>query len=196
VLNASLLLTVVTLLFLLVGRLRAADPVLLAAPAYINVGGAAIADVQGNLWLADQPFGASLAYGYVDFSSADSVSVGGPGIAVSGTDNDLVCGSGREGMDAYVVNLPNGTYDLTLHFAEVSGATTGDGQRVFDVFVEGEHVLAGLDIYAAVGPRRRAPSSSPTSRSPTRNSRWCSSRSRARPRSPGSASPRSPSPPS
>ena len=53
-------------------------------------------------------------------------------------------------MSAYVVNLANGTYDLTLHFAEVSGATTGDGQRVFDVFVEGDFVLEDLDIYTAV----------------------------------------------
>ena len=91
VLNAGLLLTVVMLLVMLVGRLQAADPAVLTAPVYINVGGSAVADIQGNLWLADQAFSASMAYSYVDFvSSTSSVSVGGPGIVVSGTENDLV----------------------------------------------------------------------------------------------------------
>jgi len=55
------------------------------------------------------------------------------------------------------VNLPNGTYDLTLHFAEVSGAITGDGQLVFDVFVEGDFLLEHLDIYAAVAGQWASP---------------------------------------
>jgi len=42
VLNAGLLLTVVLLLFMLVGRLQPTDPAVLTAPVYINVGGSAV----------------------------------------------------------------------------------------------------------------------------------------------------------
>jgi hypothetical protein len=152
-LNSSLLLAVGVLLFVLVGNLRAADPAVLASPVYINVGGVVVGDVQGNTWLADQRFDLSTGYGYVDFSATSSESVGGPGIAVSGTANDAVFGTARQGHDAYVVNLPNGTYDLKLSFAEVSGDITAAGQRVFDVVVEGVSVsvLTAFDIYDRVG---------------------------------------------
>ncbi|MDA1175151.1 MAG: malectin domain-containing carbohydrate-binding protein [Chloroflexi bacterium] len=152
VLNSSLLLAVGVLLFAFVGNLYAADPAILESPVYINVGGIDFPDVQGNTWLADQSFDLSIGYGYVDLSATASEAVGGPGFVVKGTANYQMFGTARQGHDAYFVNVPNGTYDLTLSFAEVSGDITAAGQRVFDVFVEGVHSIDSFDIYSALGP--------------------------------------------
>jgi len=57
----------------------------------------------------------------------------------------------------YAVPVPNGTYQVTLHFAEIYWGATGGGpegtrNRAFDVTLEGELVLDDLDINAEVGP--------------------------------------------
>ncbi|WP_162419622.1 malectin domain-containing carbohydrate-binding protein, partial [Cyclobacterium roseum] len=56
----------------------------------------------------------------------------------------------------YAVPVANGTYQVILHFAEIywganAGGAGGTGKRVFDVSLEGEQVLDGLDINAEVG---------------------------------------------
>ena len=47
---------------------------------------------------------------------------------------------------------PNGTYEIVLHFAEIQKAR--QGERIFDVAVEGAIALDNLDIAALVGVRR------------------------------------------
>lgn len=49
----------------------------------------------------------------------------------------------------YDIDLADGTYDVTLQFAEIYWADAG--KRVFDVAVEGEAAISDLDIYAEVG---------------------------------------------
>ncbi|WP_226022986.1 ThuA domain-containing protein [Halomicrobium salinisoli] len=79
--------------------------------------------------------------------------------SIDGTDNDLLYKTEHYGADiGYDVQIPNGTYDVTFHFAEIwwgvegrGGTDTGEGDRVFDVSVQGETVLSGYDIYAEVG---------------------------------------------
>ena len=149
--NFGLLATVAVLLLVFGGRLRAADPFMLAAPVHINVGGDALTDGLGITWLPDTVFDSASGYGHVDFSSVASLTLAQAGAAITGTSNDEVFASAREGMDAYVVNLPNGTYDVTLHFSEVWVGVNGPGERVVDIFVEGVHALAALDTYAEVG---------------------------------------------
>jgi hypothetical protein len=150
VLNSGLLLAVGILLFAFAGNLYAAESTVLELPVHINVGGATFPDVQGNTWLADQRFDQSTGYGYLDPSAAPSEAVGGPGIVVSGTSNPMF-GTARQGLDAYFVNLPNGTYDVTLSFAEVSGDITAVGQRIFEVFVEGAPSIEDFDIFDSPG---------------------------------------------
>ncbi|MDN3688840.1 PKD domain-containing protein [Cyclobacterium jeungdonense] len=58
----------------------------------------------------------------------------------------------------YAVPVPNGAYQVILHFAEIywgadGGSTGGSSKRVFDVSVEGDLVLDDLDINAEVGPQ-------------------------------------------
>ncbi len=51
----------------------------------------------------------------------------------------------------YEFNVPNGEYELRLHFAELwSGAST-PGSRLFNVLVEGATALSNLDVFAEVG---------------------------------------------
>ena len=45
--------------------------------------------------------------------------------------------------------VPNGDYDVTLHFAELFWNDAG--RRVFDVTVEGAPLVSDLDIYDEVG---------------------------------------------
>lgn len=54
----------------------------------------------------------------------------------------------------YKVPVPNGNYQVRLHFAELN--KTGAGQRVFDVKVENQTALNRLDIFAEAGGAGRA----------------------------------------
>ena len=86
---------------------------------------------------------------------------------IRGTDDDRRYLTQRQGARrdptgsfVYAVPVPaDGVYRVALHFAETRyGAPGGEagrrGARVFDVEVEGEPALRGLDIYAEVGPMR------------------------------------------
>ena len=58
----------------------------------------------------------------------------------------------------YNIPVPNGEYQVILHFAEIYWGATGGGalgtsQRVFDVTMEGNLILDDYDINADVGPQ-------------------------------------------
>ncbi len=58
---------------------------------------------------------------------------------------------------AYAVPVTDGTYTLRLHFAEIyfgatGGGADGEGNRVFNITIEGNQVLADFDINKEVGP--------------------------------------------
>ncbi|WP_167855699.1 malectin domain-containing carbohydrate-binding protein [Hymenobacter fodinae] len=57
---------------------------------------------------------------------------------------------GSGGSFSYALPVPNGTYRVVLHFAELYW--TSVGQRVFDVNVENTKVLDNYDIVKKVGP--------------------------------------------
>ncbi|WP_277481372.1 malectin domain-containing carbohydrate-binding protein [Catalinimonas alkaloidigena] len=61
------------------------------------------------------------------------------------------------GILSYNIPVPNGTYTIRTHHAELyygyNGPTAQAGQRVFDIFVEGNLVQNDLDLFAeGVGP--------------------------------------------
>ena len=68
---------------------------------------------------------------------------------IAGTTEDDVYQSERWGHFGYAIDLPNGTYALTLQFCEISW--TGAGRRVFSAFAEGAPVVTDLDPFAAAG---------------------------------------------
>ncbi len=68
---------------------------------------------------------------------------------VAKTDLDPVYLDVRYGMDFYQLEIANGTYDVTLQFAEPHHNETG--KRIFDVSIQGQKVIEALDILDSVG---------------------------------------------
>ena len=52
-------------------------------------------------------------------------------------------------MPCYRIPLPPGGYRVTLHFAEIHFKV--EGERIFDVLLEGETVLKNLDLFKKAG---------------------------------------------
>jgi hypothetical protein len=84
---------------------------------------------------------------------ADTFYVGGgtyrSSQVVGATEETALHQSGRMGSFSYAIPLANGEYRLTLKCSET--LTVGDGQRVFDVLVEGKELVADLDLHAEAG---------------------------------------------
>ena len=107
----------------------------------INAGGGAYTDSQGQLWSADT------GHNGIGRLAITSTPIGG-------TVDDVLLQSLRwdpAGAPelAYSFNVPNGAYTVNLYFTE--NYTLGVGRRVFDVEIEGQPVLVGLDVYSEVG---------------------------------------------
>jgi hypothetical protein len=105
----------------------------------LNCGGAAMTTLDGTQWSADNYFnGGDLLYtGY--------------SIANTKPQDFYLYRSGRAGLYgdfSYNIPLANGTYTVTLGFAEIQ--YTGQGQRVFNVAINGTTVLSNFDILAHV----------------------------------------------
>ena len=104
----------------------------------------AYSDAQGRLWMADQPY-VEGNWGYV---GGAGWSTGDP---IAGTEDDPLYQTVHWGYGTwgYKFDLPNGDYRVELRFVEPYW--TEAGKRVFDVQLEGQTVLADLDVYALVG---------------------------------------------
>jgi len=111
----------------------------------INVGGPAVTDPQDNVWAAD--------YGHNGAGILDTNN-----LQIAGTVDDIIYrdrrydpSSGAE-LKYTFPGIPNGDYELRLHFAETTSAfQTPAGQRVFDVKVQNQLALDNLDIVGTVG---------------------------------------------
>ena len=108
----------------------------------VNAGGGAYTDGGGNLWSADRAY-SSGSWGY-----AGGV-VESTGHPIANTNDDPLYRSGRTGTFNYRFDVPNGLYDVVLHFAEIYHNAAG--KRTFDVLIEGALVLDNFDVYAAAG---------------------------------------------
>ncbi len=107
-----------------------------------------VTDCAGSVWLRDQAY-SSGSFGYS----------GGTGGYVANTVTGI-CASAqslyqRERYSTstsgfrYWFDCPVGTYETTL--LEADTWVTGPGQRIFNVFIEGNQVLTNFDIYVAAG---------------------------------------------
>lgn len=105
-----------------------------------------VTNCDASVWLADRPY-AFGAFGYIGGTTGYIAN------AISG-----VCAQAQslywherystpEGSFRYQFDLPPGVYEVTLLEAETFA--TGTGQRQFDVYVQGDRVLADYDILAA-----------------------------------------------
>jgi subtilisin family serine protease len=106
------------------------------APIRINAGGASYTDPSGLLWSADTGFSDSYVW------SVDT--------AIANTAAPALYQTCRYGPAFdYRFTVPDGSYTVTLKFAEPS--RDGPGQRVFNVAINGAAVLPNFDIFARAG---------------------------------------------
>jgi len=99
------------------------------------------------------------------------------GAAIAGTDDDALYQTERYGNPfGYEIPVANDTYRVRLPFAEiwhgVSTAGLEPRDRVFDVLLEGETRLTGLDLAMAAGEPLTAHIVEPTWSSTTACSMW------------------------
>ena len=111
----------------------------------VNSGGDVYTDVSGKDWAGDQTY-SSMDWGYIGGETLVR-----PGIEIVNTSDDVLYQSERWGLNGYRFDLPNGNYRVRLHFAEIWEEAQSPGQRILDVWVEGEKVLDSFDIFAEVG---------------------------------------------
>ena len=98
----------------------------------VNVGGAEYLGLDGIVYSAD---------------SFDTAATKGQIVSIIGAQDTTVYKTYRAGEMHIAKALPNGSYDITLMFAEPEDIATGS--RVFDIFAEGKPVMSKMDIRLA-----------------------------------------------
>lgn len=119
---------------------------LIDLPVGFNSGGWDFSLPDGRLFRQDQAHTPANGAGYVDGSAVSGDYEWEPIEGVSQTAHATLYRTARSGLSAYRFNLPNGQYVVELHMAEIR--RHGPQFRVFDIAVEGQPVLQGLDLYA------------------------------------------------
>lgn len=114
----------------------------------VNSGGPAV--TSGGLdWVADTEFAnGGTVYSNGNLSANEIAGTASPDIHLTERSGPNPYG--------YDVAVAEGTYDVTLHFAEIyfgaeGGGPGGAGQRVLGATVEGQPAATNLDIFAEVG---------------------------------------------
>jgi len=103
-------------------------------------------DKLGNVWAADQDWGAGKTWGAEDGMTLDR-----EGVGITGTDLVRIYETERYSMNSYKFTVPNGKYTVRLHFAETFDGIMGPGERVFSVSVPGQAALKDLDLFKTGG---------------------------------------------
>ena len=129
---------------LMVGSLTAA----IAYEKRINCGGySPVAGPGGQTYEADVEYnGSSVLAGYVGGWGSNNSDP-----KIGWRDSKPPYDTKRSGSFEYRFDLPNGDYLVTLGFSEWS--VHGPDIRVFDIFLEGNEVLANMDIIGQTGAR-------------------------------------------
>jgi len=104
---------------------------------YVKAGGSSFTGKDNTNWVADEYFDGG--------NTADRGN-----IAVQGDSAGKSDWTERYGMNSYHIPLANGTYKVTLDFAETYGAINGAGQRVFDANVGGT-TISNIDPFGDTG---------------------------------------------
>ena len=117
-----------------------------ASVAYrVNFGTSATMDFSGQRWEGDAAY-----------NQNGSTANGGTGSSISGTQADELYWTVRWGGDAetpmsFEFPLADGTYRVTLHWAETWEPASTRGARRFDVEIERERYLLDFDVGAEAG---------------------------------------------
>ena len=113
----------------------------------LNCGGGWFTDDLGRVWQPDRKYTPG-GYGYDPVNTGAAFSTDRE---IAGTEDDPLYQTERAGGE-YRFDLPNGTYEVTLLFTEFVQHLF-EGDRVFDVLLEGQAKLQYFDIYAEAGGR-------------------------------------------
>jgi beta-glucanase (GH16 family) len=109
----------------------------------VNAGGLSYTDGNNNVWAADENYSGGTPYTVT------------PTPTITSTTDPTLYQSMRYGNPfTYTFNVPAGSYQITLKFAELYW--TGSGQRVFNVSVNGTQVLTNFDVFSAAGAKDKA----------------------------------------
>ena len=100
------------------------------------------------VWATNIGGGAVLASDGVHYGAEEGVSGGAIRTlqSIKGSQDPVLYQSYRHGDIRVAKALPNGRYDVVLHFAEPD--EVGGGERVFDVLINGRRRIADLDVMA------------------------------------------------
>jgi gluconolactonase len=100
-------------------------------------------DSKGNEWLPEEGFS-----GGMTITRPDS-------LEIENTADDELYRSEHYSMDSFTRALPNGKYQVKLHFAETFEGISGPGGRVFSFAVNGKE-FKDFDVWEKSGGRQRA----------------------------------------
>lgn len=106
-----------------------------------------VTDAQGRTWEPDQYY-------------RGGILLRRQPVVTGSADPDLFSGE-RYGHFSYVIPVPEGTYGLTLYFAEAYFGTQdnragGVGSRVFDLYCNGQALLRDFDVFREAGGAGKA----------------------------------------
>ncbi|NEU09988.1 hypothetical protein GZH53_16810 [Flavihumibacter sp. R14] len=104
----------------------------------VNAGGGSFTASNGITYQADQKYSGGNVY------STSS--------AIANTTDDVLYQTERSGGSfGYNIPVSNGTYEVTLRFAEINFVSAS--QRVFDILLEGNEVISNLDLVRTAGTK-------------------------------------------
>jgi FlaG/FlaF family flagellin (archaellin) len=89
---------------------------------------------------------------YQSYSGSPGGNTYSTGDSIAGTSDDTLYQTERWGEFTYTTNVKDGTYKVTLELAEIYWEN--DGQRIYDVSLEGDEVISNIDIHSRVGHDR------------------------------------------
>lgn len=101
-----------------------------------------VTDSAGNVWQPDQ-----------GFEGGDVIER--PDIEIANTKDQVLYRAEHYGMDSFSQPLPNGKYQVKLHFAETYDGISGPGERVFSFTVQG-HEYKDFDVWKKAGGPMKA----------------------------------------
>src|SRR5688572_7605599 len=99
----------------------------------------------GSVWHADQPYRPG-GWGFIGEGSKSAENLRN----IFGTEEDAVAQSAREGAFGYRFDVLDGEYEIGLWFIELKNVKPGE--RVFDVSINGNKVITGMDLAKEAGP--------------------------------------------
>jgi beta-galactosidase len=114
-------------------------------PITINVGSnAQYTDASGTVWMEDRAYTKG-SFGFTGGNRQNFVRTK----VITHTDDEPLYYTSRDSLQSYRFDVKDGQYTVTLYFVE--NKYKNPGERVFDVLINNDTVIPGLDLAAGYG---------------------------------------------